>query len=504
MNLPELTVVVTTFRRSERLRKCLQSLVDAGVERVVVTGSGYTSKDGKVIEEFKPKFPDFSVTYIEHDLGNNECWLRGVTRARTRFVNVLHDDDWHDREFGEAYAKEIYPQLARGVGFATWRGKVVSDIGEVDDSVGCLLGSTRVAGSGVVTKTILGPVTSPSPVISVFRRDIVIRALREAEMCLHDRKHFSRHNMLVGNDLLMMLRSAEACDSWFFLDKILTNHGGHFGSETAKHQTPKKLKKLIGMYDATRDHFRRNRAGAIKLPPKFFHVYTQYEPKEKEAKRRIAFAKASWDSHLYSNGQVYPVPYAEGRGRTSRKEIGDVRDLPFIRDMLDAAAEFALEDDVIFLSNDDTVFVEGFVERMLAEINQGANSFYAWRRNFFHKLKWPMKDIRQGFEDGGVDLIAFKKETWLKYRTVLPDFICGAECWDFAARVLIPEINGGRPGLHDGIYHEYHNPVWRQPKIRTTNPAQVYCRNLARNFFIRRSDFANAAEVKESGWKDGH
>lgn len=484
MFLPELTVVVTTFRRPARLRKCLQSLVDAGVENVVVASSGGIDEEIKICDEF----PTLNVTtsLSAMDDGCNECWLRGVTLAPTKYVLILHDDDWLLPEFGKAYAEEIYPHLWSGrVGFATWRGKVVSDIGEVDDDVGCLRGETRVCGTANVTKATMDlNVTSPSPVISIFRRDVSVRALREAEHVFTDRQHFTRPKMMVGNDLLLYLRHAEAFDSWLFIDKILTGYGGHDGSETARHREPKKLKYLLSIYNAARKYFSTTRRQP--LISKFFHVWTDYLPQDEDARRRQLFARVSWHE-MYRYGEAYAVPYPDGAGRTSKEVVGDVRPLPFMRDMLDYAARLALDEDVIMLSNDDIAFTPEALAKLRHQFDSGANALFSWRHNFTYPLTHPIKDLRTGHKDGGVDLVAFRPTVWRQYRERFPDFILGCEAWDYCYRTLIPELPGGRE-IDGIIYHEYHDPIWRQSAVRTSNPGQRYNRHLARNFFRRRGE----------------
>lgn len=486
MNLPELTVVVTTFKRPERLKRCLQSLLEAGVQNVVVSGSGVSDKEQSVCNEFARKLR-IHQTFLGGDLGCNETWLRGVTMAQTKYVLILHDDDWLLPKFGKVYVNKIYPKLARGVGFATWRGQVVSDIGEVDDTVGCLLGETRVAGTAVVTHTLLGAVTSPSPVISVFRRDIAIKTLRECQHAFTDARHFSRPNMMVGNDLMLYLRHAERFDEWFFLDEVLTCYGGWKGSETARAQKTKGgAEKFLKLYDAARRYFNSVRMWQIPPSTKIFHVFTDYLPKEGGARRRQLFARKTWQPMCFY-GDCVPLPVPDRMFRTSQDTIGDVRPLPYIRDLLDYAAKFALPDDIVMMTNDDICFVPGAEDKIRAEFQSGASAAYAWRRNFFVPLKHQLKDIRTGLEDGGVDLIAFRADVWKAHRENFPDFILGCEAWDYVYRLLIPELNGNRPGLHDLIYHEFHNPVWRQHKVRATNVGQKFNRALARNFFKRRS-----------------
>lgn len=485
MFLPDLTVVVTTFKRPGRLRRCLQSLVDAGVGRVVVTGSCSTIEDAQVCEEF----PQLKIvtSFLEGDLGCNETWIRGVTFATTKYILILHDDDWLLPEFGATYTNEIYPQLKRGIGFATWRGKVVSDVGEVIEEVGCLRGATRVGASGTVTYTLLdSKVTSPSPVISIFRRDVALRTLRECENVFTDKKHFTRPNMMVGNDLMLYLRHAEQFDSWLFIDKILTCYGGHFGSETAKFQGTDRLPKLLRVYDAARDYYKVTRFSRVAPTPKFFHLTTDYTPTDPETLRRRNFARLTWN-FMYAWGECYPTPIRNGLFRTSQEVVGDVRPLPFLRDMLDYAAFVALDEDVIMLSNDDICFVPDAIQKLRQQFDSGANALFAWRYNFFHPLTRPLKDLRTGFKDGGVDLIAFRPAIWRQYREQFPDFILGCEAWDYCYRTLIPELPGGRE--MDGIiYHEMHDPIWRQTKVRSVNPGQRYNRQLARNFFARRAE----------------
>jgi hypothetical protein len=452
----------------------------------VVAASEVSAEDAEVCASFDAALK-ITRSFSPHDLGCNELWLRGVTLAPTKYVLIMHDDDWLLPEFGRAYVKEIYPQLARGVGFATWCGNVVSDIGETVEGLGCLRGATRVAATGTVTRILLRrDVTSPSPVISIFQREVCVRTLREAETAFTDKKHFTRPKMMVGNDLLLYLRHAEQFDSWFFLDKVLTCYGGHDGSETARHQTPETLKKLLSVYDAARGYFFKTRGNRVPVTTKFFHVTTDYTPTDPEALRRRDFARGTWN-FMYAWGECYGLPIPDGMFRTSDKVVGDARSLPFLRDMLDYAASLALNEDVIMLTNDDICVTPDAIKKLQDQFGSGANALFSWRHNFYHPLTHPLKDLRTGFKDGGVDLIAFRPAVWRQYRNQFPDFILGCEAWDYCYRTLIPELPGGRE-MEGIIYHEYHDPIWRRVDVRTANPGQRYNRQLARNFFTRRCE----------------
>lgn len=486
--IDKLTVVVTNYQRPEHLRKCLQSVKDAGVLRVVVSTTAPSEEVEAVNASFFDKFPDFQVVSTPEDLGCNENWLRGAYYATTPYILILHDDDWLSATFGEVFKNVICPQLDRGVGFASWRGDAVQPDGTVVDIGRYVTGPTRVVSSGTITKVLLKPdALSLSPVVSVFRRNDVIRILKEAGELLRVPQCYTRPTMMVGNDLLLYLRHAEKYSSFLYLDSVLSFYGAHPGSETIKAFT-KKRNPLIPAYNYAREVFCKVRGPQVNTKPRLIHVFSDYPATDEGTTRRNAVAKKTWEFQ-YGKGFMLPCPvYSDDLPRSSR-DVGDTRDVPYIKDLIAVGMAMAVPGDRVVLSNRDTCFVRGASEILRDWKTEAA---YGVRRDLFHPISENasvLDDITYlGAQHCGADLISISPDWWSKWKDWMPDMLLAYECWDLMAKELIHEtLPGAKVDIADMIYHEYHETFWALAENRYKHPAQVYALRQAKNFYYSRA-----------------
>lgn len=495
-----LTVVVTNFRRSEFLDACVQSVIDAGVSHIVVSTMEPDAKTEVLHEIYRQK--NIDVLSLKGDLGCNELWLRGVYAAGTDYVLILHDDDTLRPEFGEVWESTIRPQMDAGVGFASWWG--YWNDGRVCEPARYLKGETRVLGSTVLATLVRRRgVSAISPVVSVFRRDLAIRTLKEAGECFREPACFSRQGMLLGNEVLLYLRHAEKYASWLYVDAGLTTYGAHPDSETIRNINQDTRKVLLDGYDKARDHFFANPGPRYQPKPKFLHVCSDFTPTDPDFARRIAAAKFSWDFH-YNLGDVIPFLVAdEMLLRSSKSELGDTRTVPFVRDLLDYGCQFAQPEDIVLLSNRDVGVTVNAIERIRGLFNDPAVlASFAWRRSFKAQVGQYYSTVHSGPWDGGVDLVMVKPGWWDEYREWMPDMLIACEAWDWIFRLLVAESHPGRDVAMDNLlFHEPHNQFWCSPANRRKNVGQRHNMTLAKNFFAARGQKDNARGV--GGYGEG-
>lgn len=128
-----ITTIIPTYRRPDRLKKAIQSVLDQTHPHVQVCVYDNSSSDetAEVVAAFIQK--DLRVKYHCHakDIGAGENFQYGLSHVKTPFFSFLSDDDFLLPEFYETALKgfERYPEAAFSLGAVI----DVNDEGEVVD-----------------------------------------------------------------------------------------------------------------------------------------------------------------------------------------------------------------------------------------------------------------------------------------------------------------------------------------------------------------------------------
>lgn len=219
--------------------------------------------------------------------------------------------------------------------------------------------------------------------------------------------------------------------------------------------------------------------GRGRRGPFYWHVYPDFMGSG-DSRRRNELAAQSWRGP-YSTGRFRPIPVPDEQlYRMWRLDQGKV--LPFLKDVVEVAADRVGDSDWILLSNTDTCFTPDIVARLDKEL-KGHSCGYSYRRDFkrLDELLTPAQ-IRTGYKYPGKDIFIFRRSWWEKNRDKMPDMIYGAEGWDALISVLIDE-SGGKV-WDDLIYHERHSSYWETPENRYAVPSQMHCLALAKQFCV--------------------
>ncbi len=218
--------------------------------------------------------------------------------------------------------------------------------------------------------------------------------------------------------------------------------------------------------------------GLILRPPVqsdvvLFHTYAEHEATGETA-RRQAFAARTW-ANEYARGQWAAVPFVGERNATG---IGYHRDLPYLRDLVAAAASKAKPSDIIVLTNTDTCLGAGLTE-VLQDGCRRWGAVFAHRHDF-HRLDQP-RQPGGGKWYPGSDLFAFTREWWDQHGAEVPDLLLGAEFVDCVLRQVIKRSGGGE--VCRAIYHERHASEWERKDRRQSDVANAHNRTLAERWF---------------------
>lgn len=496
------TVCVTNFARIEQLKGCLESLqLEKGGMDVSVACFGAGPEHRKLCTQM---LPEGSRIYVsKNDEGCNRLWIKAIEMAKTRWISILHDDDRRPPGFAEEVNKLIREAELRSCGFIAWNGA------QMDLSDGRVYGHIPIAAvtDGVhdslsLVKMLRQQDSLPnSPVSFIFDRETALDALYWAEEHLAD--CVTRPSMMVGNDVMLVWAHVMRYSLFLQSSKQLSRYGHWDGSETIQFAAGKNT-KLMECYNKTRQRLpktipTRTDAVSRRFKRRFVHVWSDYlsSPIDADSERRNAFARTTWD-RIYSASDNWIPHRIEKVDRTSKSAFGDTRDLPFVKDMIEQAAELCDPEDVIVLTNADICLMPD-IEDQINESVSRAGACHAARWNFGGKLVQQIntrEELRRGIWYAGTDLIAFTRKWWDEHGKEFPDMVLACECWDLVMRNLI-KIHSGIE-LHEAIYHEMHQAYWYKPQNFKTNPGNEHNRKLSAAWFnANRKNGANDQDWRE-------
>lgn len=220
--------------------------------------------------------------------------------------------------------------------------------------------------------------------------------------------------------------------------------------------------------------------------PRLIHVVDLFKSKNAHDNERKAKAQASWGVIRDQQRIQYAGVYQNSHKRTS-ESIGDSRNLPFLKDVVENGVEFSTDkDDIIFLTNDDNILHPNLPDalRMHCAIH-GVCS--AHRREF--KQRFPSQPMSPeqlvGISEPhlGRDLVGATREWWQAHWEEIPDLLIGASNWDLCMAALIRKSKGyatTRQNLFERIpccelpfglvNHEAHVGAWTL--VGPNNPAE--------------------------------
>lgn len=211
------------------------------------------------------------------------------------------------------------------------------------------------------------------------------------------------------------------------------------------------------------------------------HFWSQYPVTSPDAKRRHALAQDSWTKQKWTERPVADAALPRHFACAGKR-------LPYVRDLVDTAAEAAAPDDILVYSNADIGFASNAAVRIALAL-QANEAGYSFRRDWPRLNAAPRDDeIRDGAHYCGKDVFFFRKRWWGLFRRDMPDMLIGREGWDAVLCELIEATNPNKPlSVPDICWHERHgdNGYWEAPQHRYTLAGQLYNLKLARKWLVQ-------------------
>lgn len=243
-----------------------------------------------------------------------------------------------------------------------------------------------------------------------------------------------------------------------------------------------------------------NRADLAFTPPrcpperKFFHAVERHPERRDYERVRKEVCWRSWDA-LYKDGVVPCHLWEQDYPRTA-KSIGEIRNLPFLKDVLALGLKDCGDEDIMFWTNDDN-----YLHRSLPGILNYYCGVWGWvcsqRCEFIDTKMQENRPLNYYTEGGrmhlGRDLFAATGRWWRDHWDDIPDFIIGCSDFDLALCCLFRLEHGiktTRQNIEHNFFpaelprgyisHQYHPPKWADPNYVDKARGQKWNRGLFR------------------------
>lgn len=214
-----------------------------------------------------------------------------------------------------------------------------------------------------------------------------------------------------------------------------------------------------------------------KVERRIVHVWNDYPYRAQDANYRHEIADESWDAE-YKKGRWLTCPVPDSQLSRNAQSIGESKPFPFVNDLIEIAASQAQPDDLICLTNDDTIFVNDLTERLLRTEPPFWSS--RWEHSKVPGSLDPITIKKNAWKHVGADIFVFTKRWWMEHRSEFPDMLVACEAWDLVLRTLI-NLTGGHE--EDALCaHIIHQPEWHSAEQRE-RVSNLFNRDAARSFF---------------------
>lgn len=192
---------------------------------------------------------------------------------------------------------------------------------------------------------------------------------------------------------------------------------------------------------------------------RIIHIYSDYTRAKIGDVKRHKEAASSW-ARAFRGVEYQCIPvHEEGLQRNAKTVLGDIKTLPFWKDVIDAGIERTRpsDGDVVVWTNDDVAISEGTGLEIL-EMKCG----WASRRDFMALPRRVTKDaVAKGSPHPGADMLFFPVDQWPMLRTQFPDFVLGREAFDMVYRNILCGVAWAGE-LKNVLAHSLHEQHWQK------------------------------------------
>lgn len=520
------TVLITNWKRIQFLKKCFESVIQCGITDIVISNCCLTNETLAFFKEVSDKYPYVRIVTTNTDHGCNQLWLQGLYYVTTPYVLILHDDD-ELSSLMKNYKNTIDDILFynKNLSLLFWDAYILEDNEILDEYHKSWKHPEGRYNSQDFLQDYEKATYPLSPVVQIMKTDLCVQVLSETKTYFQESKYYSKPTMMLGNEIMMTLRSLNQKSVIYYLDKPLTLYGRHGESESEIYIKNESdiLKK--GYLNA-RKYFSEHKENVQITDPQYVHIVNIWSPKNSDDYRRHKYACDNW-YEFYEKGLMSPRFIYDAEFTRMSDCVGDKRKMPFIKDVIEFGSKHLQNNDVVVLTNADISFSSDAFHKLKQNVEKYGCTF-SFRRDSkkqIDKLSFRSDEISSEMDwYVGSDMFAFKKSWWTKWSGLFPDLIIGKPNWDWIMRIIMGysvigskvlnqtlETYGNIVETKDVIYHEKHESYAELSNVYYKDEANQWNWYVAKRWFefmtngdILQIDgghvFEVLPELRHTGW----
>lgn len=108
-DFPELSVVIPVYNVQNKLRTCLDSVINQSYQNmeILVIDDASTDNSAYIIKEYAAKYQIIKPVFLQHNIGVGDVRNYGITLAKGHYIGFIDSDDWIDMNFYQNLVSSI-------------------------------------------------------------------------------------------------------------------------------------------------------------------------------------------------------------------------------------------------------------------------------------------------------------------------------------------------------------------------------------------------------------
>lgn len=234
----EFTIVITNFQRLKYLKINVDQLLKNGFYNFIISCYSPSNEHFDFFKKIQQISPLIRINVYENDYGVNKLWINGLQMVKTKYVLILHDDDYLNDNFFENFI-DINEKL-KEFSYILWNGRACNDNNEEvwkGNILECYQRHEDTKTGIKSSQTVINNYMNEdgfvmSPVVQIFETKKSIHILQWCELNFKYPENFSRPKMMLGNEIALTYYNLKDSDKFYFYDEYYTTYIQSETSET--------------------------------------------------------------------------------------------------------------------------------------------------------------------------------------------------------------------------------------------------------------------------------